>query len=105
MGARAGNETRTLLGDRGDQFKHIRLFRLGPEIDEVGAFQFATEQRAGARAGKSKSEYALRVLSENESIAQRAPDWSGFDIAPLGSRAKAAPLIPVFEHLPARSVF
>ena len=97
--AHAGDETNGFLGRSRDQFQHVGLFRLGPQRDELRAFQLPAKQCAAACACKAKAIGPLGILGEDEGIGECAPDPTGLDVSALWSDAMAPLFIPVFEHV------
>ncbi len=65
------------------------------------SFSSRQNNAQAARAGKAEAIGAPGVAAEDECIPERVADRAGLDICTLRCDAIAAPLIPIFEHLPA----
>ena len=83
------------IGGDGENVLDLGAARLVPQRNEAAALHVAAEQSADARAGNAKRMALLRLIGENEGIAEQATHRLRLERAALGRRSEAAHLVPI----------
>src|SRR5215211_3279514 len=78
---------------------------LVPQGFERLALELAAEQAAYACSRQPEGGQSGRLVAENEAVPERGTDRARLDFAAIGSRAGAAPLVPVGVKGASRGMF
>src|SRR5215211_9430768 len=101
----AGDDAGNLVADNGHEIAERCAVVLVPQGFERLALELAAEQAAYACSRQPEGGQSGRLVAENEAVPERGTDRARLDFAAIGSRAGAAPLVPVGVKGASRGMF